>query len=172
VRKSYAYHLCLASLFVALDILLTRFLTIQIAPGNHFGFQFLAYGLAGWIIGPYWAIGSAVAGDILGMLANSGGYMFSPLFLLIAAYKGFIFGIMLYRKKPNLLLAAITVFLAVVCIDMTLGSYALSQILGTSWLNHFLMKLPFRVASYPVYVLLLHTAMTALDKTRKQYESR
>ena len=173
-NRVYIQKLCLASLFLALDILLARFLSLELAQGNRIGLQFIAYGLEGWLLGPYWAMGAAVAGDILGMVINSGGYLFNPLFLLIAALKGYLFGLFLYKKKPGLLRAFATVLLGLVCVDMTLGSYALSQLLGISWGDHFAMKLPFRAATYPIYALLLYDLQEALARTKvlKHYENQ
>lgn len=155
--------LCIAALLVALDVVLARFLSIEIVKGNRIGLQFLAYGLEGWLLGPYWAVLAAVAGDALGMMVNSGGYTFSLLFTLVAVLKGLAFGLVLHRKPVGVVRAAVAVLLSVL-IDMTLSSYAMALILDTTWWAYFWMKLPFRLVTLPVYVALLYVVQTVLQR--------
>lgn len=141
------------ALLIALDVILTRFLSIQ-TQFLRIGFGFLPVAVAGIAFGPFWGAVTGAVGDILGMIIYPTAEYF-PGFTLTALLTGLIYGLFLYKKTvsvPRLLAAS-----AAVCIFLNL-------LLDTLWLNimygnAFLVLLPARAVkcliNIPIYTALL-----------------
>lgn len=151
-QNNYLLTVISVALLIALDIILTRFLSIQ-TQFLRIGFGFLPVAVAGIAFGPLWGAVCGAAGDILGMIIYPSGAFF-PGFTLTAALTGFIFGLILHRKQGflRILLAS-----AAVCILLNL-------ILDTLWLDimygsGFLAILPGRIVkcalNIPIYAILI-----------------
>lgn len=143
---------CVAFL-IALDIILTRFLSIQ-TQFLRIGFGILPVAVAGIAFGPVWGAVCGGIGDILGMLIYPSGAYF-PGFTVTAVLTGLIFGLLLYKKRYSFirLLAAC----AVVCIFLNL-------LLDTLWLDMmygsgYIALLPGRfikcILNIPIYAIIL-----------------
>ena len=168
--------LAAAGLLVALDIVFARFLSfytwdyaVRVGP------QFLAHAMAGWLLGPVWALGTAVAGDILGMLINSAGLSFLPGYTLSAAMSGLLYGLLLHRRpvrnpdvrRPaarGLLRAALAVGTVTLVVSLGMGSLWSLLYFGKGWWGVFLLALPWRALLWPVYTALLYAAQQGLDR--------
>ena len=163
------YMLCLAALFVALDIVFTRIIVIPYIANVRVSPQFLSYGLAGWLLGPWWAMAVAAVGDVLGVLVNVNGAFVNPLITLIAAGKGLIYGLLLYKKPPHMLRALLAVAIAEIGFNLGLNSLALVPIYGLSWFDLVIMRAPVILLSVPVYGALLFAVQKglALAKVRE-----
>src|SRR5665647_1580567 len=90
-NNSKVTRLITIGLFIALEIILTRFLSIN-TPFIRIGFGFLPVAMLGIMYGPVWAGISYAIGDVLGMLIFPSGAFF-PGFTLSAALTGIAFGI-------------------------------------------------------------------------------
>ena len=167
--RSYTRKLALAGFFVAMDIISARFLyfylpdplskVVRVSP------QFLAHALAGWLLGPLWAAGSAVAGDWLGMLINSGGLAIHWGFTLSAALTGLIYGLFLYRRDIRWIRAAAAVLAVVLPVSLLLGSVWMSQIKSLPVHIVLLEALPWRLLTIPVYTGLLCSVQKGLRRS-------
>lgn len=118
-KNSLSYQLVVMSFLIALEIILTRFLSINL-PIARIGFGFLPVALSAAMFGPVWAgIGYAI-GDILGMLIFPSGAFF-PGFTLSAFLTGTLYGIFLYNKeityKRSLAASFCVLFLITVCLN-------------------------------------------------------
>lgn len=122
-NNSKVTRLITIGLFIALEIILTRFLSIN-TPFIRIGFGFLPVALLGIMYGPVWAGLSYVVGDILGMLIFPSGAFF-PGFTLSAALTGFIYGIILYGKPVTW--KRVFIAASIVCLGVNL-------FLDTYWL--------------------------------------
>lgn len=151
--NSYLYILVCVSLLIALDVILTRFLSIQ-TQFLRVGFGFLPIAIAGIAYGPVWGCICGAVGDILGMLIYPTAAYF-PGFTLTAALTGIVFGLILHKNKMTF----VRLFLAsaIVCILLNL-------LLDTLWLelmygNGYLAILPGRIVkcviNIPIYTILL-----------------
>ena len=154
-KNNYLTVIVTVALLIALDVILTRFLSIQTPLGGAVGVGSAAgaglYPRGGMV---FWGAVTGAVGDILGMIIYPPAEYF-PGFTLTALLTGLIFGLLLYRKPvtvPRVLLAS-----AVVCI-------ALNLLLDTLWLdimygNSFIALLPARavkcVINIPIYTLLI-----------------
>ena len=115
------------SLLIAIEVILTRFCSINTAT-LRIGFGFLPIAIIAMMYGPLSAGVAYALGDLLGMMIFPSGSYF-PGFTLTAFLTGVIYGLVLYRKPktwPRIILAV-----CIVCLGMNLC-------LDTAWL-HILM---------------------------------
>ena len=96
-QKSNTKRLVVLAFLIALEIILTRFCSIQ-TPIVRIGFGFLPVAMMGILYGPLWAGIGYAAGDVLGMLIFPSAAYF-PGFTLTAFLTGMIFGFFLKGKE-------------------------------------------------------------------------
>lgn len=88
----------LAGLFIAVGVVLNRFLSIK-TPIITISLTFIPHMLSGILLGPWWTMITAGMTDLIGALL----FPFGPYFVgytFSAALAGLIYGLLLYRKKP------------------------------------------------------------------------
>lgn len=114
-----------AAIFVALEIVLNRFLSYNTSELK-IGFAFVSIALCGVMLGPLWAAGAGAAADFLGAVLFPIGAYF-PGFTLTAALTGLTYGLFLHRKAvrylPHILPCAL-----ICCIVLSYG-------LNTVWIS-------------------------------------
>jgi ECF transporter S component (folate family) len=138
-KTSLTQKLVMMAILIALEVILTRFLSIQL-PIVRIGFGFLPVAVAGIMFGPVWAGAGYAIGDILGMLIFPTGPYF-PGFTATAFVVGFLFGLFLHKKQLTLPRT-----IATVAVVITVGTI----VMNTTWLtilygNAFLAILPARL---------------------------
>ena len=97
MNKNYVVMLC--GLFIALQVVLGRFLAIDLAF-LRISFIFVPIALGGAIFGPLWNGLICVAADIVGFLLVPGQGAFFPGFTLSAFLTGFAYGFFLKVSVP------------------------------------------------------------------------
>lgn len=152
-QKNYLTIVISVAFLIALDVILTRFLSIQ-TQFLRIGFGFLPIAIAGILYGPFWGIVCGAVGDLLGMMIYPSGAFF-PGFTLTAALTGAIFGWILHNRSASI--ARILLASALVCIGLNL-------LLDTLWLDllygsGYFALLPVRVVkcviNIPIYTVLI-----------------
>ncbi|MGI6731772.1 MAG: folate family ECF transporter S component [Anaerovoracaceae bacterium] len=123
MKKKSTTRLIIIALLIALEIIFTRFLSIN-TPILRIGFGFLPVSIVGILYGPLWAGASYALGDILGMMIFPTAAYF-PGFTLSAFLTGLVYGFFLHNKKVTWKRALVAA--SVVCIIINLG-------LDTLWL--------------------------------------
>ncbi len=146
VSMSNTRRLVTIAFFIALEVILTRFLSIQ-TDFLRIGFGFLPVACVGILFGPLWAGAAYAVGDVLGMLIFPSGSYF-PGFTLSAFLIGCIYGFFLYKKESSFRRILVPVLL--VCMGVNL-------FVDTLWLNilygqAYLALLPLRVIKCAVMV--------------------
>ena len=146
VSMSNTRRLVTIAFFIALEVILTRFLSIQ-TDFLRIGFGFLPVACVGILFGPLWAGAAYAVGDVLGMLIFPSGSYF-PGFTLSAFLIGCIYGFFLYKKESRFRRILVPVLL--VCMGVNL-------FVDTLWLNilygqAYLALLPLRVIKCAVMV--------------------
>lgn len=148
MRKNSTSQLVTIAVFIAIEVILTRFLSIQ-TPIVRLGFGFLPVAMLAILYGPIWAGVAYAIGDILGMLIwPSGSFFFG--FTLSAFLTGMIYGF--FFKNHDVRLPKVLIACACVCFVINLG-------LDTVWLSilqgqAYLAILPARVIKAAIaYVL-------------------
>jgi len=178
LKKGYELrYLILAALIAALEIVTVRILPLTYfmptVPPNlmRVSLQPLWYALAGWLLGPGWALGAAMVGDVAGTMINAtGNAVFYPGFTLIAAFNGLVFGFLLFRRAPSFLRAVIAVSASQMAVTWPLTAYFGTQ---AGWYPDFWLALwaalPWRAAIIAPFALLIYYAQKALHKPLGRY---
>lgn len=95
-KKANIQRLVLCGMLIALDVVLTRFASVNLWD-RRIGFSFVAVALAGYWYGPWFAALVHGISDFLGAILFPTGAYF-PGFTLTAAVIGFVFGLCFYRN--------------------------------------------------------------------------
>ena len=115
--------LTLTALLVAIEIVLSRFLSIS-AWNIKIGFAFVPVAIAALLLGPVWAGITAALADFLGAILFPVGPYF-PGFTLTAFLMGAVYGIFFYRKQS----------LTRVVLAVAVHQFVLSLLLNTLWIS-------------------------------------
>ena len=132
MRKNSTSQLVTIAVFIAIEVILTRFLSIQ-TPIVRLGFGFLPVAMLAILYGPIWAGVAYAIGDILGMLIwPSGSFFFG--FTLSAFRTGMIYGF--FFKNHDIRLPKVLIACALVCFVINLGldTVGLSILQGQAYL--------------------------------------
>lgn len=127
-RKFDTKMLVTAALLIAMQIILSRFLSIN-AWNLKIGFAFTAVFVAAYLYGPWFSAVVAVIADVVGASLFPSGAFF-PGFTVTAMLSGIVFGIFLYKKQtPGRIIAAVAIDQLV--LGLLLNSYWLSVLYGS-----------------------------------------
>jgi len=163
VPKNNTHRLVLIALLVALNIVLSRFLSIS-AWNFKIGFAFVPVVIAAITMGPIGGGVVAGLGDLIGALMFPIGAFF-PGFTLTAFLTGFVYGICLHKKQSTFrILAAClttaifgTLVLNTLWVSIIYG-VPMEVLLATRWLQAALMLFVEIVTIHAIisYVPILH----------------
>lgn len=141
------------SLLIAIEVILTRFCSIQ-TPIVRIGFGFLPIAMIAMMYGPLSAGISYVVGDILGMLLFPSGAYF-PGFTLTAFLTGLTYGVFLYNKPATWSRIIVAVMTICLIINLGLDTYWLSIIMGKGYLALLPTRIIKTVIMIPVQTLII-----------------
>ena len=116
------------SLFISLEVILTRFLSIQ-TPIMRIGFTFIPIVVSAMMFGPFFSGISAGLADIIGMMLFPSGSYF-PGFTFTAFLSGLVYGAILYNKNVNIFRISISVIIIAIFINLGLDTVWLWMITG------------------------------------------
>ena len=153
MQKSIAEKLVVIALLIAMEIIFTRFLSLNL-PIVRIGFGFLPVAVCAILYGPFWAAVGYAAGDVLGMIIFPSGQYF-PGFTLTAVVTGLIYGLFLYKKDlswPRVIACSGTTLL--IC-TLGLNTYWLSILYGNAFLGMLPTRLMEAAILWPVQVLTI-----------------
>ena len=137
-RSNNVQKIIILGLLIALDVVLTRFLSIQL-PFSRFGF--LPIAVVGMLFGPFYGVLAGIAGDLIGIsLFPTAPYFIG--FTISAAIRGLIYGIFLRNRPLKFMPIAIASILVSTVITICLDTTWLHIILGKG----YLALLPIRLA--------------------------
>ena len=125
------------ALLIALEIIFTRFLSIQ-TPVLRISFAFVPLALTGILYGPLYGFMVGLTADILGMILFSTGG-FHPGITLVTALTGMVYGLLLHRKQGEEKWTKTKVFLRSVMAAFIVNAF-LEMGLNTLWLSQILHK--------------------------------
>lgn len=150
------------ALFIALDIVFTRFLSIQ-TPIIRVGFGFLPLSLSAIMFGPIVGGITGAVADILGMIIFPTGAYF-PGFTISAFLSGAIYGLILFKKQVSAFRITIAVALIVIFVDSILNTYWLSIITGKAAMALIVPRLIKNAAMFPVEAITIYTVWKIVSK--------
>lgn len=129
-----------SALFIAMEVVLTRFLSIQ-TPIVRIGFSFIPIALSAIMFGPIFGGVTAALADIIGMMIFPNGGTYFPGFTLSAFLTGAIYGLFLYKKTKSFLRVSLTVIIISLFVNLGLDTLWLWMLLG----DGFMAILPPRI---------------------------
>ena len=141
------------SLLIAIEVILTRFCSIQ-TPIVRIGFGFLPIAIIAMMYGPLSAGIAYAIGDLLGMALFPSGSFF-PGFTLTAFLTGVTYGLFLYNKPktwPRIVGAVLTVCLV---LNLGLDTYWLSILMGKGYLALLPTRIIKAALMIPVQTLII-----------------
>lgn len=138
-KTSFTAQLVIMAFMIALEIILTRFLSIN-TPIVRIGFGFLPVAVLGMLYGPLWAGAAYAIGDILGALLIPTGPYF-PGFTATAFLTGAVFGLFLHNRTVTWKRALAASAVVVIVLNLCLDTFWLSILMG----NGVLALLPARL---------------------------
>lgn len=162
--------LVMMALFIALNVVLVRFLSFQTVT-LRIGFGFLSDSVCAMMFGPIVGGATAALSDIAGMLINSHGMPYFPGFTVNAALYGITYGLFLYRREKSYINIILCVVLQMVFIDLLMGTvwaFLFSNVMMGKAVGFVAVLVP-RVASalvmVPIKVLVIKYLAVLLEKT-------
>jgi ECF transporter S component (folate family) len=171
--KNRALKIAFAGMFIALNIILTRFFSYMFYIGGlqaiRLSFGEIPLMLGGIVLGPvYGAITGALA-DLIGYPVNPQGPYF-PGFTLTAAMAGLLPGLMskLVKKEWTWLSLSIVVSITTIITSLLLNTLWLNIMLGKA----FIALLPPRIIAsailIPIYVIVIKLLLKHFRHIRKE----
>ena len=127
---SKAKTIAFVGLLVSMEIIFTRFLSIQ-TPIIRIGFGFIPIAFTAIMFGPLIGGTAAAIADIIGMLIFPKGPYF-PGLTLSAFLTGAIYGLFLYRNPVTILNIAKSVLMITILVDLGLNTLWLSMLTGNA----------------------------------------
>lgn len=113
-------NILLLGLFIALEVILTRFLSVENSIVR-ISFEFIPIAISAILFGPVMAGTGAAIADVLGMLLFPKGAFF-PGFTFSAFVSGFLYGVFLYSKKITLKRTFFAVLSVIVICSLVLNT--------------------------------------------------
>lgn len=153
--KNQTQKTVLLALLIALNIILSRFLAIPIGTIIRISFGFIPIIMMGFLFGPLYAgIGAGIA-DIIGtlMFPTMGPYF--PGFTLSAITTGVIYGLVFYKKVPNIKRIVFANFLVIVIVHLSMNALWLSMITGKAFMVLLVPKIVKSLAMLPIESFLI-----------------
>lgn len=150
--------LVLAGLLSAAAVVMDRLLTIPVSPVLEIGFAFLATALCAYFCGPWVAGTAGIAVDLLSFLIRPNGAFFFG-FTLNQFLLGFIYGMWLYKRRPNPWLALGACLTVMALINFLLTPLWLNMMYGNAFIIFSTMKIVKNLLKLPIDVALLYGAL-------------
>ncbi len=156
-RKFDTKMLVTAALLIAMQVILSRFLSIN-AWNLKIGFAFTAIFVAAYFYGPWFSAVVAVVADVIGASLFPSGAFF-PGFTLTALLTGIVLGVFLYKKQtPLRIISAVAIDQLV--LGLLLNSYWLSVLYGSPYVP----LLATRAVQCLVMMPVMYITISALSK--------
>lgn len=153
-RKSTTTRLVVMAFLIALEIILTRFCSIN-TPILRIGFGFLPVSMIGVLYGPIWAAIGYAIGDILGMMIFPSGVYF-PGFTVTAVLTGFVFGFFLHNKEKITWKTVLPASLIVILVlNLCLDTLWLSIMFGDAFIALLPTRIVKCVVMLPIHLILI-----------------
>ena len=150
-REVLARLVCTA-LLVALQVVLSRFLSIQLW-NLKIGFSFVPVIIAARLFGPVSSVIVYALGDVIGTFMFPTGPFF-PGFTLTAAIAGLIFGLFLYKKTSVPRIVFSSVLNQLLC-SLLLNTYWISYTAGIPFTGQLSVRWPQSIGMCAVQIVLM-----------------
>ncbi|WP_182104672.1 folate family ECF transporter S component [Niallia taxi] len=149
-------------LFIALEVVLTRFLSIQ-TPIVRIGFTFLPIALTAIMFGPLFAGITAGLADIIGMMLFPTGGAYFPGFTISALLTGFIYGWFLYKKPKSFWRISLAVLIISVVVHLGLDTLWLWMLTGKGIIGLLPARIIKSLIMLPIQILTIQVVWKYLS---------
>ncbi len=154
--------LTLMAILVALQVV-TRFLTISVAPWLRISFTFLPIAAASMLLGPVHGALVGGLGDVVGFFAFPTGGSYFPGFTITNVVIGLIYGLFLHKAYKDFTFSSKTVWFKLLLCELTvtivcyllLNTLWLTILQGKAFIAIFPARLIKNIAQFPINALLL-----------------
>lgn len=140
-KMKHTRKLVYMAMFIALEIVLTRLVSLMPSNTTRISLSFVVYAFAGNMFGPVFGLISAAIGDLVGAILFPPIGGFFPGFTLSAAVSGFIFGYVILGKKQYLR-GTIILLVNTLLVDVLMNTLWLSIITKTPFILRLQLRLP------------------------------
>jgi ECF transporter S component (folate family) len=154
------------AVLMALDLVLSMFVSIQITQTLKLGLAFLAVSLMGMLYGPVMAGIGAGTADVLSAVIRPTGPFF-PGFILTAVLGGIFYGCFLYEEKVSIKRLVVCKLMINVLLNILLNSLWLKLLYGKAFFAMLPMRAFKNLALLPVEILLMYLLLPRLKKIKK-----
>ena len=144
--------LVMLALFIALQIVLTRFLSIQV-PAQRVSFAFLPIAVSGIMFGPLAAGVAALVADVLGLLIVGGVPHWGIAFN--AFLTGAVSGLLLHKRGHSLPRIIAVCAINIGIIAALIQPIWISQLTGNPYWPLVISRLPVLAVMFPIQVVLI-----------------
>lgn len=157
----------IAAMLLAMQVILANVLQIPLME-KQYNFGFIPIAVAGALLGAPWAMVVGALGDFLGAHIFPQGAYF-PGFTLTNLLVGLVCGLVLYRKKTNILRCILAVVISLAGLNLFLNSLWLSILYssnGRSYWGWVVMRAPNYLIEVPANILLTFLTLQGLKKVK------
>lgn len=140
------------ALLIALQVVLSRFLSIQLW-NLKIGFSFVPVIIAARLFGPLYSVMVYGIGDVIGTFLFPTGPYF-PGFTVTAVVSGLIFGMLLYKKCTPVKIITASVLNQLIC-SLLLNTFWISYTAGVPFLGLLSVRWPQSLGMCAVQIILM-----------------
>lgn len=153
------------AVLIAMQIVLTRFLSLELGTTIRIGFSFIPLAVVAVLYGPITTVEAAIIADFIGIHLQ--GKPFDPRFGLTAALTGVVYGICLSRKplKPWHIVLCTTI--VGLFLHLGLNSYWLAQLTGVPFMAKVSIRLVPELVQIVVKPIILIVVLPKLIEVAK-----
>ncbi|GER67722.1 folate ECF transporter [Weizmannia acidilactici] len=156
----------LAGLFIALEVISTRFLSIQ-TPVLRIGFTFIPTALSACILGPLFAGITAGLADVIGMMLFPAEGAYFPGFTLSAFLAGAIYGLFFYKKPVRFWRVCLAVLIITIFVNLGLDTLWLWMLTGKGILGLLPARMMKSAIMFPIQVITIQVVWKSLAASLK-----
>ncbi len=147
-------NIIFVGLFIALEVILTRFTSVETLT-IRISFEFIAIAISAILFGPVTAGTAAAIADVLGMIIFPKGPYF-PGFTLSAFLSGFLYGIILYKKKITMIRTFLAALVVIVATSLILNTIWLFFLYGNMAYADLVSRLVKCVVFLPIQTVMIY----------------
>lgn len=151
------------AVMVALQIVFSRTLGIDLGNYQRISFSFIPITLASAVLGPVASGAASAVADIIGFMTKPTGPYF-PGFTLNAFLGAFIYGLFFYKKDLTLKRIILANTVVTVLVNCLMGTYWVHMLYGNPFNAVLISKLPFQALMYVIKIVVQALILERLSK--------
>lgn len=160
MRSKSALKIANIALLIALEIVLSRFLSIS-TPIVKVSFSFVPLSMLAMLYGPFYAAAGAAIADIIGVAVFPLGAYF-PGYTLTAALTGLTYGLLLYRRPKSWGRILMAVLIVGLLLNLGLNTVWTQMTTGKAYMALLAPRVVKSLVMVPIMTLLIRFAWEKL----------